>query len=438
MHKVSKSLGLAVSDSEDDVVHVEDTDVNVLDSVNTEEESPAPKQRKSERKKKSKEKDREHKNMLESILAASHAARQKLLQKYPDQLYGYISKDKTSGNHSFNILNPDATEDTRTREVTLGNVAPPPQAGIPAGQVTKEDKKNRVVPVNYLLYGPFGSFGPSYDSSLSNTTKEESDLLLQTYGSDLGVSYRNSVHEFTNEASCLTGFVDRLLDTITNGAHSKFVKKQKEAEQEEANKENKERTVLKKKAISETQTNTTTTLPTPPTSNANNSQPSASTKEETTPEVDLESLLTLDDLGIDVSFIKDIVGNKEDNKKRTDEKLSDPNVSTKFSAEDVLTKNAELLDSLQKKQNARLSSKYGGTQPIDAEELNIATSLTNNLKEIMKVTKPVDVVPTDAVKRAIGSENYVPEEQEAETETTPSITENQQQGKKTEAVQAIS
>ena len=51
MHKVNKSLGLAVSDSEDDVVHVEDTEINVLDSVNTEEESPAPKQRKSERKK---------------------------------------------------------------------------------------------------------------------------------------------------------------------------------------------------------------------------------------------------------------------------------------------------------------------------------------------------------------------------------------------------
>ena len=43
--------------------------------------------------------------------------------------------------------------------------------------------------VNYLLYGPYGSFGPTYDTSLSNTTKEESDLLLQTYASEGGVEY---------------------------------------------------------------------------------------------------------------------------------------------------------------------------------------------------------------------------------------------------------
>ena len=51
MHKVSKSLGLAVSDSEDDVVQVEDTEINIVDPVNTSaEEAPTPK-RKSERKK---------------------------------------------------------------------------------------------------------------------------------------------------------------------------------------------------------------------------------------------------------------------------------------------------------------------------------------------------------------------------------------------------
>ena len=41
----------------------------------------------------------------------------------------------------------------------------------------------------YLSYGPYGSFGPTYDSSLSNITKEESDELLETYGSDVGLHY---------------------------------------------------------------------------------------------------------------------------------------------------------------------------------------------------------------------------------------------------------
>ena len=43
--------------------------------------------------------------------------------------------------------------------------------------------------VAYLSYGPYGSFGPTYDSSLANITKEESDLLLDAYGSDVGLHY---------------------------------------------------------------------------------------------------------------------------------------------------------------------------------------------------------------------------------------------------------
>ena len=47
----------------------------------------------------------------------------------------------------------------------------------------------RATPVSYLMYGPFGSFAPAYDSSFATLTKMDSDLLLQSYGSELGVSY---------------------------------------------------------------------------------------------------------------------------------------------------------------------------------------------------------------------------------------------------------
>ena len=43
--------------------------------------------------------------------------------------------------------------------------------------------------VSYLAYGPYGSFGPTYDSSMSNITKEDSQLLMETYGSDAGMHY---------------------------------------------------------------------------------------------------------------------------------------------------------------------------------------------------------------------------------------------------------
>ena len=44
-------------------------------------------------------------------------------------------------------------------------------------------------PVTYLDYGPFSSHLPVYDSSMANITKEESDLLYSTYGSDVGIQY---------------------------------------------------------------------------------------------------------------------------------------------------------------------------------------------------------------------------------------------------------
>lgn len=43
--------------------------------------------------------------------------------------------------------------------------------------------------VHYLTYGPFSSHAPMYDTSFSNISKEESDLLLSTYGDESGVQY---------------------------------------------------------------------------------------------------------------------------------------------------------------------------------------------------------------------------------------------------------
>lgn len=41
----------------------------------------------------------------------------------------------------------------------------------------------------YLNYGPFSSYGPQYDSTFANMSKEESDLLLSTYADETGVQY---------------------------------------------------------------------------------------------------------------------------------------------------------------------------------------------------------------------------------------------------------
>ena len=46
-----------------------------------------------------------------------------------------------------------------------------------------------VILVNYLKYGPFSSFSPSFDSSMATITKEDSDLLYSTYGDSMGAYY---------------------------------------------------------------------------------------------------------------------------------------------------------------------------------------------------------------------------------------------------------
>lgn len=43
--------------------------------------------------------------------------------------------------------------------------------------------------VKPLYYGAFGSYAPSYDSTFANLTKEESQLLFQTYGDETAVQY---------------------------------------------------------------------------------------------------------------------------------------------------------------------------------------------------------------------------------------------------------
>jgi len=43
--------------------------------------------------------------------------------------------------------------------------------------------------VDYLSYDVFSSYAPVYDSSSSNLSKEDSDLLLSTYYDEAGVQY---------------------------------------------------------------------------------------------------------------------------------------------------------------------------------------------------------------------------------------------------------
>ncbi|KAM7536154.1 hypothetical protein Aperf_G00000100269 [Anoplocephala perfoliata] len=96
----------------------------------------------------------------------------------------YPQVDDTHEVTALGLLNPDnkglvsATERVRT----IGEEVGPVNFGMhlsPNGGY-REDRRNRVIPYTYLNYGPYSTFGPSFDSGASNCSPEANQLLLST------------------------------------------------------------------------------------------------------------------------------------------------------------------------------------------------------------------------------------------------------------------
>lgn len=99
-----------------------------------------------------------------------------------------------------------------------GKIQPGPGTGQLIG--FREDRRNLAKPVKPLYYGPFGSYAPSYDSTFSNLSKEESDLVQSTYGEETGVPYAESILDFVRDCDHALHIADDLLNLMTHGEHS--------------------------------------------------------------------------------------------------------------------------------------------------------------------------------------------------------------------------
>lgn len=89
----------------------------------------------------------------------------------------------------------------------------------------------KATPVSYLMYGPFGSFAPAYDSAFASLAKLDSEQLLSTYGNELGVSYAHSLQQFVKgTGSFVSEMADAVLNQLTHGRHSKFIEKTRSKE----------------------------------------------------------------------------------------------------------------------------------------------------------------------------------------------------------------
>jgi len=164
--------------------------------------------------------------------AASQAA-SKLSLRQPNSKIGFLRR-REDGTTTLNVINPDNSGiiSEKERVVNLGSLVGKLSHGSGNMASFKEDKRNKVTPAMYMNYGPFSSHGPCYDSSFSTICKEDSDLLLATYGDETGTQYAKSISSFVEDAGDFAiKMVDNLLDVLTHGDHSKYLAQTRQNEE---------------------------------------------------------------------------------------------------------------------------------------------------------------------------------------------------------------
>ncbi|KAM7406443.1 hypothetical protein PAMP_000818 [Pampus punctatissimus] len=142
-----------------------------------------------------------------------------------------FARRKADGSTTLAILNPAdlSAGDVGYCPVKLGMMTNRLQSGVNTLQGFREDKRNRITPVSYVNYGPFTSYAPTYDSSFSNISKEDSDLIYAFYGEESSLQGSDSMSEFLAKSDeYVYKLADNLLDAMTNGEHSKTLKETQE------------------------------------------------------------------------------------------------------------------------------------------------------------------------------------------------------------------
>ncbi|XP_038078524.1 bromodomain-containing protein 7-like [Patiria miniata] len=325
--------------------------------------------------------------IIEQALQAAKDARDRLSARCPNSKLGFLRRDKT-GTTTLAILNPSQSGAEENKQVNLGMLTGRLAQGTGSLPGFREDKRNKAIPVTYMAHGPFSSYGPQYDSSFANISKEDSDLLYSTYGDDAGVQYAQSIREYVEDCDdYVMKLVDNLLDTLTKGQHSKTV------------------ATLKKNSDKDSEKGNSADGTSHPGVSASESAGSqdAIKKEEgedaTVPAIQFDSLRTLSELGIDVSFLpafEKLMGSDADAAAANDSAEIDSKLKS----------TSDLIGDLEKTQSARLSQKTPNhlqfiPKPSE-QESSIAEKLTQQLLQLTAKIKPSDIVSAGAAQTAMG------------------------------------
>ncbi|XP_023015201.1 bromodomain containing 7/9 isoform X2 [Leptinotarsa decemlineata] len=300
--------------------------------------------------------------ILSKSQIAARQAKAKLMMKRGGSSLGFLKQRKDGTTHLNILVGGDGViPGTKKRPVLLGQLCGKLTEGSSQLQGFREDRRNIAKPVKPLYYGAFGSYAPSYDSAFSNLSKEESDLVYQTYGSDSAVQYAESVQDFVKDSDYATHLVDSLLDLLTGGDHSK-TKKILEENKNLREEEVAVKTMLEVKPIDAVKVN-------------------------------VEELKSLQDLGIDVNFL-----DKMDEEIRVSEERNE--------LQQRLDSMCQLLEKLQQTQYQRLSvtppTNLNHCPPPSEEEHHIAENITESITEIAKRVTPGDIAPLPGIRKALG------------------------------------
>ncbi|XP_011260222.1 bromodomain-containing protein 7 isoform X2 [Camponotus floridanus] len=309
--------------------------------------------------------------ILKQARGAAKTAMEKLSLKRANSKMGFL-RQKKDGTTSLQIIVPGdgIIPGTNQRPVSLGQLIGKLNHGTGALAGFREDRRNMSKPVKPLYYGAFGSYAPSYDSTFSNLTKEETDLVYQTYGDETAVQYAESILDFAKDCDYTLTMVDDLLDILTGGDHrktKKFIEEKRKLREEEEKIKN-----ILEKPIQDMNRN-------------------ISTMDKV--KVDIEQLKTLTEFGIDINFLDTL---------EEDFKYSEERAVLQSRLDDT----SQMLNRLKQVQHERLSAPppahLSNVSKAGEAEVMLAEKITDNLTDIAKKLPPSGIAPVDGLRRAMG------------------------------------
>lgn len=314
------------------------------------------------RNKQDKDGDLSPQEILENARAAATGAAHRLRIYTPKSRLGFLRQRK-DGTTSLPILTGGSglihgTENERP--VSLGALIGRVKLGTGSIQGFREDRRNLCKAVYPLYYGAYSSHGPCYDSTFANLTKEETELIFSTNSDDGGAQFLDSVLKFTSTCDYNTFAADRLLDMLTGNEHQKscnYTEEEKQLRQiEEPNDKDDEMDIG-----------------------------------ECVADIDFESLKSLAEVGIDVSFIDSIQKQYKDEAEEPVENLNE---------------NAELINELKEVQLERLSaappSHLSQIVHPNEREMELANLIQNNLVDMAGQVRPEDVMHQESIRKILG------------------------------------